>query len=164
MEGKHNVVGHCTGCIVVLVDVLVMWVAFAVTSYVRPRVAVVVHALWGQHHVRSGWRWSYKLKKKQRTIKTANYKQWFMYNLYNYKDGNLTVPTNPPIKKQVSWQKSNDKTSTNSFLPLKFSSITPPAIVILVFRVSSRRFRREFLRTSGNEFQSAFWPAGRLDE
>lgn len=47
------------------------------------------------------------------------------------------VPTIPPIRKQASWQKSNDDTSTNSFLPLRFSNMTPPAIFFLFYSAPS---------------------------
>jgi len=40
------------------------------------------------------------------------------------------LPTSPPIRKHASWQNSNVDTSTNNFFPLKFSSITPPAILL----------------------------------
>lgn len=40
------------------------------------------------------------------------------------------LPTSPPIRKHASWQKSNVDTSTNNFFPLKFSSMTPPAILL----------------------------------
>lgn len=56
LEGEHNVIGHRIGYVVVVVQVLVVRVALACASDVRPRVAVVVHALRGQHRVGSGQR------------------------------------------------------------------------------------------------------------
>lgn len=161
LEGKYNVVGHCTGADAVPVDVLVMRVALAVASDVWPRVAVVVLALRGQHHVRGGRRWSCEWEKNKtkdnenRQLQTTEKKQWRPFN---------TVPTNPPIRKQASWQKSNDKTSTNSFLPLKFSSMTPPAIVEIIFRLQIDGSKEWFFVRVIQSSPSAIWLAGRLDE
>jgi hypothetical protein len=127
LKSEYNIIGHSVGDRVVLINVWVIWEAFSFASNVRPWIAVIVQTLWRQYHIGCGWRWSCKRNKTW----TSN-KDNVIFSAFRLYRVNNDLPTSPPIRKHASWQKSNDNTSTNNFFPLKFSSMTPPAILLFI--------------------------------